>query len=152
VLHSTLQLGLVRPNSVVLNLKGYQHIKLTLHRQSFLQRCGQTQALTGCYRYTEWPHVGRDPERRGTPAKRDQFDVSRNTDGWAGAIWQGNVKGHEFQTALSKYPNPISGLMYRYSTLAAFPTRGISCLYSSLAGRATCQGKENRFSVKGTKL
>uniref|UniRef100_A0A4W5MZU0 ATP-dependent RNA helicase DHX29 n=1 Tax=Hucho hucho TaxID=62062 RepID=A0A4W5MZU0_9TELE len=28
--------------------------------------------------------------------------------------------------------------MYSYTTLAAFPTRGLSCVYSSLAGRATC--------------
>lgn len=39
--------------------------------------------------------------------------------------------------------------IYSYTTLAAFPTRGLSCVYSSLAGRATCSGKENTNVSKG---
>lgn len=92
---------------------------LTLHTQSFLLTCGQTRAQTGCYRCTGWPHAGKGRVWMDTPAWRKK------------TMFKPKGKHKDCQIVLC-------GLQI---TLAAFPTRGFSGVYSSLAGRTTWERK-----------
>lgn len=113
---------------------GWKSCLLTQHRQSCQQRCVQTPAQIHCCQCTRWLHAGMGREQKGIPTR--QTRKVKTNQGFKQVFYSSSItsrlnEAHMFKTRFELH-----------HTLAAFPTRGFSGLYSSLKGRATCRGEK----------
>lgn len=148
---------------------------LTQHRRSCQQRCVQTQARTRCCQYIRLPRAGTGQEQKGTPARQARHVINKNNPGVISVLVpQSYYLSQLYLAPIQDIKNIITKMNESFKnlfhcnwitlcteqtsftpqiedpiyTLAAFPTRGFSGLYSSQAGRATCYRKTEFLMIK----